>query len=61
MEIEKLSPMGYEIVQEISKVLDRLGAERGVFAAIHSWGDTLPEGEVLQLLKGQNTIMEGVM
>lgn len=53
-DIETLSPIGYEIVQEISKTLDRLGAERGVFAALHSWGDTQPETEVLKMLREMN-------
>jgi len=53
-DIEKLSPTGYEIVKEISTTLERLGAARGVFAAIHSWGDTMPEVEVLKMLQGMN-------
>jgi len=54
MYIENLSPVHYEIIKEISVVFERLGAERGVFAAIHSWGDTMPESEVLQMLKDLN-------
>jgi hypothetical protein len=54
MEIEKLTPMQSAIRNEISRNFERLGAERGVFAAIHSWGDTMPEDEVLQMLKDMN-------
>ncbi len=35
---------------------DRLGAERSI-AALHSWGDTMSDLEVLQMLKEQNDIM----
>jgi len=54
MSVEKLTPMQSNIRNEISKNFERLGAERGVFAAIHSWGDTMPESEVLQMLKDMN-------
>ena len=42
------------IIDEISRAFDRLGAERGIFVALHSWGDTMPDLEVLQMLKEQN-------
>lgn len=35
-----------EIINEISRAFDRLGAERGIFASLHSWGDTLPDEEI---------------
>jgi len=50
----KFTPIQCEIIQEISRTFDRLGAERGVFAALHSWGDTMPDLEVLQMLKELN-------
>ena len=54
MGIEKLSETQIAIIDEISRAFDRLGAERGIFAALHSWGDTMPDLEVLQMLKEQN-------
>ena len=56
--VEKLTPMQSEIRNEISRTFDRLGAERGVFAAIHSWGDTMPEKDILQMLKDMNKLMK---
>ena len=38
MIIEKLSETQIAIIDEISRAFDRLGAERGIFVAIHSWG-----------------------
>jgi len=55
-DIEKLRPIQHEIINELSRAFDRLGAERGVFAALHSWGDTMPESEVLAMLRDQNEI-----
>ena len=54
MIIEKLSETQIAIIDEISRAFDRLGAERGIFVALHSWGDTMPDLEVLQMLKEQN-------
>ena len=54
MGIEKLSETQIAIIDEISRAFDRLGAERGIFAALHSWGDTMSDLEVLQMLKEQN-------
>ena len=54
MIIKKLSDTQVAIIDEISRAFDRLGAERGIFVALHSWGDTMPDLEVLQMLKEQN-------
>lgn len=54
MNIEKLTPSQLAIIHELSRTFDRLGAERGIFAALHSWGDTLPESEVLKMLQEMN-------
>ena len=54
MIIEKLSDTQVAIIAEISRAFDRLGAERGIFVALHSWGDTMSDLEVLQMLKEQN-------
>lgn len=53
-EIQPLTPTKLAIVAEISRAFTRLGAERGIFAAIHSWGDTLPEGEIAMMLRELN-------
>ena len=58
MEIKKLSDTQVEIIAEISRAFDRLRAERGIFVAIHSWGDTMPDLDVLEMLREQNEIME---
>lgn len=54
LDFTKFTPIQIEIIQELSRTFDRLGAERGVFAALHSWGDTMPDSEVLQMLKELN-------
>ena len=57
MIIEKLSDTQVAIIAEISRAFDRLGAERGIFVALHSWGDTMPDFDILEMLRKQNDIM----
>ena len=57
MIIEKLSETQIAIIDEISRAFDRLGAERGIFVALHSWGDTMPDFDILEMLRKQNDIM----
>ena len=57
MIIEKLSDTQVAIIAEISRAFDRLGAERGIFAALHSWGDTMPDFDILEMLRKQNEMM----
>ena len=57
MEIKKLSDTQVAIIAEISRAFDRLGAERGIFAALHSWGDTMPDFDILEVLRKQNEMM----
>ncbi len=52
--IERLTESQLEVIKELSRTFDRLGAERGVFAALHSWGDTLPEVEIAKMLRELN-------
>lgn len=52
--MSKFNPIQLQVIAEISRTLDRFGAERGVFAALHSWGDTLPDVEITQMLKELN-------
>ncbi len=54
MKIEKLKPVQAEIVREICKAVGQLKADIGLLATIGSWGDTLPEDEVLSQLKEWN-------
>ena len=58
MIIEKLSETQIAIIDEISRAFDRLGAERGIFVALHSWGDTMPDVDILEMLRDQNKMME---
>ena len=58
MEIKKLSDTQVAIIAEISRAFDRQGAERGIFVALHSWGDTMPDFDILEMLRKQNEIME---
>lgn len=57
MGIEKLSDTQVAIIAEISRAFDRLGAERGIFVALHSWGDTMPDFDILEMLRKQNEMM----
>lgn len=43
-----------QIRSEIYLAFARLGADAGLLATIGSWGDTLPDDEVLRLLKSWN-------
>lgn len=54
MNIEQLKPVQYEIVKEIANSLSALGAPGGLLAAISSWGDTLPEQDILSMLQEWN-------
>lgn len=42
------------IKDEISRALVLLGADRELLATVGSWGETLPDKEVLRLLKEWN-------
>ncbi|HEY6183543.1 MAG TPA: hypothetical protein VIW67_14940 [Terriglobales bacterium] len=43
-----------EIKDEISRALGLLGADSGLLTTVGSWGDALPDKEVLRLLKEWN-------
>jgi len=43
-----------QIAREISIALERLGADEELLAIIGSWRDTLPDAEVLALLRQWN-------
>lgn len=54
-----LTPTQLAIVAEIKKALRQLGAGIGIQAAVGSWGDTLDEDEVLELLRHENNSQAG--
>ena len=43
-----------QIARDIYTALERLGADEELLAIIGSWRDTLPDAEVLALLRGYN-------
>lgn len=45
-----------EIIGEISETLGMLGATGGLMACIGSWGDTLPQDEVLEMWRDWNRL-----
>ena len=49
-----------QIRSEIYRALELLGADRKLLAAVGSWGDTLDDGEVLELLTEWNEAEEKV-
>lgn len=52
--ISKLTQTQYEIIAEIAKAAEKLGANSGLIANIMSWGDTLPDNEILDNLRDWN-------
>jgi hypothetical protein len=46
--------MNNEIKNELYRSLILLGADDGLLGTIASWGDSLPDGDVLANLKGWN-------
>jgi hypothetical protein len=56
LHIEKLAPVQYEIISELSIAIDRLGAGAGLQSVLGSWGDTLPQADILQMLKDYNAL-----
>jgi hypothetical protein len=42
------------IADELSAALERLGAEEELLSIVSSWGDTLDEAEILELLRHYN-------
>lgn len=52
--VETLTPVQYAIIRELATALCDLGAASGLMAIVMSWGDTLPESEILEQLKEWN-------
>jgi hypothetical protein len=53
-----LSPIQNKIVQEISKAFEKFGATSDLLAIVNSWGDTLEESEVFEMLAHWNSVTE---
>lgn len=45
-----------EIIGEIAETLGMLGANGGLLACIGSWGDTLPQDEILEMWRDWNRL-----
>ena len=56
MTIEKLTPVQGQILREICAAVNRLGGGRDIMSILGSWGDTLPEAEILKMLKEYNAM-----
>jgi hypothetical protein len=54
-DIEKLRPIQYEIIEELCKAFHNLKSPVGFLAALGSYGDTMPESEILAMLKDMNS------
>lgn len=54
IDVEELTPVQNEIVSEIIKAIGILGGKNDLTVALCSWGDTLPQVEVLSMLKQWN-------
>jgi len=54
MNIGKLTDTQYEIIGELATAMSALGASSGLLAIVSSWGDTLPEIEILAMIKDWN-------
>ena len=53
-EITKFSGAQYEIISEIATVIMNYGGKSDIVATIMSWGDTISDQLVLQMLKEYN-------
>jgi hypothetical protein len=54
MDIEKLNPTQYQIIEEIIEAIHILGGKNDLTTPLCSWGDTLPEHDVLEMLTQWN-------
>ena len=53
-----LDETGLLIVREIYRACEMLGADPGLLSAIGSWGDTLDDTDILEMLKSWNEMGE---
>jgi hypothetical protein len=54
MNMKKLADTQYEIIRKLATAMSALGASGGLLAIVGSWGDTLPEIEILAMIKDWN-------
>lgn len=52
--IEKLTPIQYRIVEEIIEAIDILGGKNDLTTPLCSWGDTISERAVLEMVTQWN-------
>jgi hypothetical protein len=53
-----LDETGLKIKQELYRAAEHLNADPGLLASIGSWGDTLDDAEILDMLKSWNEMGE---
>jgi hypothetical protein len=53
-----LDATGAEIKNEIYRAMEMLGADAGLLACIGSWGDTLDDRDVLEMIRSWNEMGE---
>jgi hypothetical protein len=53
--MQKLGTVDREIIRELYRAIDALGADPDLLATIKSWGDTLEDEQVLANLKAWNS------
>lgn len=53
--VNVLSPLQHSIKNEIATALINFGAKSDLMSIIGSWGDTLHEDEILEMLKEWNS------
>jgi hypothetical protein len=56
--IETFTSTQYAIIREISQAIVDLGGDPGLLCILGSWGDTLPESEILTMLREYNGLNE---
>jgi hypothetical protein len=53
-----MSTVNSEVVSEIYKAMEKLGAGSDLLGIVGSWGDSLPESQVLSMLRSWNEATE---
>jgi hypothetical protein len=57
-EITRLTDTQGKIVSQLCHAVRGLGGDQGLLCILGSWGDTLPDSEILQMLVEYNSISE---
>ncbi len=53
--MQKLGTVNRELIRELYRAIDALGADPDLLATVESWGDTLDDHQVLANLKAWNS------